>query len=212
MNYSMVFYILGYILKFESAFLMLPVLVGLIYAENDVIPYLLTAALCLLLGIVFTRRKPASPSLYTREGFVTVALSWIAMSIFGALPFVWSGDIPSYIDALFETISGFTTTGASILTDVEALSRTNLFWRSFTHWIGGMGVLVFVMMLTSLDDENSMHLMRAEVPGPEADKLVPKARDTARILYTMYFILTAAEVIFLMFGGMSFLRCIAAFV
>ncbi len=202
MNYSMVFYILGYILKFESAFLMLPVLVGLIYAENDVIPYLLTAALCLLLGIVFTRRKPASPSLYTREGFVTVALSWIAMSIFGALPFVWSGDIPSYIDALFETISGFTTTGASILTDVEALSRTNLFWRSFTHWIGGMGVFVFIMAILPLMGGSTMNLMKAESPGPSVSKLVPHVKDTAKILYGMYLGITVCELVLLCIFGM----------
>lgn len=198
----MVFYILGYILKFESAFLMLPVLVGLIYAENDVIPYLLTAALCLLLGIVFTRRKPASPSLYTREGFVTVALSWIAMSIFGALPFVWSGDIPSYIDALFETISGFTTTGASILTDVEALSRTNLFWRSFTHWIGGMGVFVFIMAILPLMGGSTMNLMKAESPGPSVSKLVPHVKDTAKILYGMYLGITVCELVLLCIFGM----------
>ena len=202
MNYSMVFYILGHILKFESAFLMLPVLVGLIYAENDVIPYLLTAALCLLLGIVFTRRKPASPSLYTREGFVTVALSWIAMSIFGALPFVWSGDIPSYIDALFETISGFTTTGASILTDVEALSRTNLFWRSFTHWIGGMGVFVFIMAILPLMGGSTMNLMKAESPGPSVSKLVPHVKDTAKILYGMYLGITVCELVLLCIFGM----------
>ena len=198
----MVFYILGYILKFESAFLMLPVLVGLIYAENDVIPYLLTAALCLLLGIVFTRRKPVSPSLYTREGFVTVALSWIAMSIFGALPFVWSGDIPSYIDALFETISGFTTTGASILTDVEALSRTNLFWRSFTHWIGGMGVFVFIMAILPLMGGSTMNLMKAESPGPSVSKLVPHVKDTAKILYGMYLGITVCELVLLCIFGM----------
>lgn len=198
----MVFYILGYILKFESAFLMLPVLVGLIYAENDVIPYLLTAALCLLLGIVFTRRKPASPSLYTREGFVTVALSWIAMSIFGALPFVWSGDIPSYIDALFETISGFTTTGASILTDVETLSRTNLFWRSFTHWIGGMGVFVFIMAILPLMGGSTMNLMKAESPGPSVSKLVPHVKDTAKILYGMYLGITVCELVLLCIFGM----------
>ena len=181
---------------------MLPVLVGLIYAENDVIPYLLTAALCLLLGIVFTRRKPASPSLYTREGFVTVALSWIAMSIFGALPFVWSGDIPSYIDALFETISGFTTTGASILTDVETLSRTNLFWRSFTHWIGGMGVFVFIMAILPLMGGSTMNLMKAESPGPSVSKLVPHVKDTAKILYGMYLGITVCELVLLCIFGM----------
>ena len=150
MNYSMVLYILGHILKFESAFLTLPALVGLLYREPEGFPFLLVAVLCLLLGLFLTRKRPASSTLYTREGFVTVALSWIIMSIFGAIPFVLSGDIPSYVDALFETISGFTTTGASILTEVESLSRAGLFWRSFTHWIGGMGVFVFIMAILPL--------------------------------------------------------------
>ena len=147
MNYSMVLYILGYILKFESAFLMLPALVSLLYQERAGIPFVITAAICLVLGIVFTHKKPSSSTVYTREGFVTVALSWIVMSIFGAIPFVWNGDIPYYVDALFETVSGFTTTGSSILSDVESLSHASLFWRSFSHWIGGMGVFVFIMSI-----------------------------------------------------------------
>ena len=134
---------------------------------------------------------------------VVVALAWILWSLFGALPFFLSGYIPSYLDAFFETVSGFTTTGSSIMPDVEILPQCMHFWRSFTHWIGGMGVLVFVMVLTSLDKKNSMYLMRAEVPGPEKDKLVPKMMSTARILYGMYFALTALEVILIMFGGLS---------
>ena len=202
MNYSMVFYILGHILKFESAFLMLPVIVCLLYGEDDVTAYLFVAALCLILGMVLSRKRPASPSLYTREGFVTVALSWIIMSVFGAMPFVLSGDIPSYVDALFETISGFTTTGSSILADVEALSHANLFWRSFTHWIGGMGVFVFIMAILPLMGGSTMNLMKAESPGPSVSKLVPHVKDTAKILYGMYLAITVAEIILLCVFGM----------
>ena len=138
-----------------------------------------------------------------KKGFAIVALAWLLWSLFGALPFVISGSIPNYIDAFFETVSGFTTTGSTILQEIESLPMGINFWRCLTHWIGGMGVLVFVLMITSLDDENSMPLMRAEMPGPEADKLVPKARNTAAILYGMYFALTAVEVILLMLGGMN---------
>ena len=202
MNYSMVFYILGHILKFESAFLMLPVIVGLLYGEDDVTAYLFVAALCLILGMILSRKRPESPSLYTREGFVTVALSWIIMSVFGAMPFVLSGDIPSYVDALFETISGFTTTGSSILADVETLSHANLFWRSFTHWIGGMGVFVFIMAILPLVGGSTMNLMKAESPGPSVSKLVPHVKDTAKILYGMYLAITVAEIILLCIFGM----------
>lgn len=202
MNYSMVLYILGQILKFESAFLMLPALVGLLYREQAGIPFLLVAALCLLLGLFLTRKRPASSTLYTREGFVTVALSWIIMSIFGAIPFVLSGDIPSYVDALFETISGFTTTGASILTNVEALSHASLFWRSFTHWIGGMGVFVFIMAILPLMGGSTMNLMKAESPGPSVSKLVPHVKDTAKILYGIYIAITLCEVLLLCAFGM----------
>lgn len=202
MNYSMVFYILGHILKFESAFLVLPVIVSLLYGENDATAYLFVAALCLILGMVLARKRPAATSLYTHEGFVTVALSWIIMSVFGAMPFVLSGDIPSYVDALFETISGFTTTGSSILANVEVLSHANLFWRSFTHWIGGMGVFVFIMAILPLMGGSTMNLMKAESPGPSVSKLVPHVKDTAKILYGMYLAITVAEIILLCVFGM----------
>lgn len=202
MNYSMVLYILGHILKFESAFLTLPALVGLLYREKEGIPFLLVAVLCLVLGLFLTRKRPASSTLYTREGFVTVALSWIIMSIFGAIPFVLSGDIPSYVDALFETISGFTTTGASILTEVESLSRASLFWRSFTHWIGGMGVFVFIMAILPLMGGSTMNLMKAESPGPSVSKLVPHVKDTAKILYGIYIAITLSEIVLLCAFGM----------
>lgn len=202
MNYSMVLYILGYMLKFESAFLLLPALVGLIYQEHQGLSFLLVAALCMIFGLVLTRKKPVSSTLYTREGFVTVALSWIVMSIFGALPFVLAGDIPFYVDALFETISGFTTTGASILTDVEALSHAGLFWRSFTHWIGGMGVFVFILSILPLMGGSTMNLMKAESPGPSVSKLVPHVKDTAMILYGIYIAITLCEILLLCAFGM----------
>lgn len=202
MNYSMVRYILGFILKFESAFLLLPSVVGLIYQEKQGIAYVLTAIICLVLGHILTKKKPASSTLYTREGFVTVALSWIVMSIFGAVPFVLSGDIPFYVDALFETISGFTTTGASILNDVEALSHASLFWRSFTHWIGGMGVFVFIISILPLMGGSTMNLMKAESPGPSVSKFVPHVKDTAMILYGIYILITVCEVLLLCIFGM----------
>lgn len=203
MNYSIVLYILGCVLKFESAFLMLPVFVGLIYKEGTVSSYLIVAAVCLLLGAFLTRKKPVSTNLYTCEGFVTVALSWIVMSIFGAIPFVLTGDIPFYVDALFETISGFTTTGASILPEVESLSRASLFWRSFTHWIGGMGVFVFIMAILPLMGGSTMNLMKAESPGPSVSKFVPHVKDTAKILYGIYIAMTTIEVTLLCIFGMS---------
>lgn len=197
-------YIVAKMMGVEGAVLLIPALVSWIYKEKNGIVFLAVAAVLMLIYLMFGRKVPEVKTIYAKEGLVVVGSAWILWSLFGAVPFFISGEIPSYLDAFFETVSGFTTTGSTILTDIEILSKGTAFWRSLTHWIGGMGVLVFVMMLTSLDDENSMHLMRAEVPGPEADKLVPKARDTARILYTMYFILTAVEVIFLMFGGMNF--------
>ena len=204
MNNKMIVYIIAKMLGVEGAVLLIPAFVAFLYGESDVIQFLIVSAVLGAIFFIFGRKRPENKVIYAKEGLVIVGLVWILWSLFGALPFVLTGSIPSYVDAFFETVSGFTTTGSTILTDIEALPKGVAFWRSLTHWIGGMGVLVFVMMLTSLDDEHSMHLMRAEVPGPEADKLVPKARATARILYLMYFVLTAAEVVFLMFGGMSF--------
>ena len=202
MNYLMVLYILGFILRFEAVFLLLPALVGLIYQESSGFSYLLTAALCFLFSFLLTRRKPKSSKLYTRDGFVTVAMSWVIMSIFGALPLVLSKDIPSYVDALFETISGFTTTGASILNDVEALTHAGLFWRSFTHWVGGMGVFVFIMAILPLMGGSTMNLMKAESPGPSVSKLVPHVKDTAKILYIIYLGVTVSEIVLLCVFGM----------
>lgn len=204
MNFSIVIYIIGWILEFEAAFLLLPSLTGVLYGEyRPALTYLAVALLCLLLGVLLKRKKPATFELYTREGFATVALSWFVMSLFGALPFLLTGEIPNYIDALFETISGFTTTGASILSNVEALSHASLFWRSFTHWVGGMGVFVFIMAILPLMGGSSINLMRAESPGPSVGKLVPRVKDTAKILYELYIGITIAEVIVLCFCGMT---------
>ncbi len=202
MNYSIVLYILGCVLKFESAFLVLPALVGLIYREHASVSYLAVAVLCLILGVLLTHKKPRSTNLYTMEGFVAVALSWIIMSIFGAIPFVLTGDIPFYVDALFETISGFTTTGSSILTDVESISKASLFWRSFSHWIGGMGVFVFIMAILPMMGGSTMNLMKAESPGPSVSKLVPHVKDTAKILYGIYIAITICEATILRALGM----------
>ena len=199
MNYKTIFFIIGWILKFEFVFLLLPAVTGLFYKEfQDSIIYVAVAVTCLLIGHFLTSHGNKSRQLYVKEGFVSVSLGWIVMSIFGALPFVFSGDIPSFTDALFETISGLTTTGASILTNVEALSYTNLFWRSFTHWIGGMGVFVFVMAILPMMGGSTMNLMKAESPGPSVGKLVPKAMNTAKILYAIYLVITLCQIIILL--------------
>lgn len=202
MNFAMIFSILGTVLLFESFFIALPCIVSLLYSESAGIDYLIVAILCLLTGLALKKIKPKTKVFYAREGFIAVAFSWILMSITGALPFVFSGEIKSFTNALFETVSGFTTTGATILTDIEALSKTSLFWRSFTHWIGGMGVLVFLLAVMPLSGGHSFHLMRSESPGPSVGKLVPKVRQTALILYGIYILLTLLNVIFLLFGGM----------
>ncbi len=204
MNKKMICYILGKMLGVEGVVLLVPAFVSLLYREKSGLAFLAVSAILGILFLIFGRKAPEERTIYGKEGFVVVGIAWVLWSLFGALPFFLSGSIPYYPDAFFETVSGFTTTGSTILVDIESLPKGMSFWRSLTHWIGGMGVLVFVMMLTSLKSDNSMHLMRAEVPGPEADKLVPKARHTAKILYEMYFVLTAVEVILLMFGGMSF--------
>lgn len=203
MNTKMVRYILCRMLGVEAALLLVPVLVAVIYQEKCGIVFLIPIGILCLLFCVAGRKRPEHGQIYGKEGMVIVALAWILWSLFGAMPFTLSGYIPSYVDAFFETVSGFTTTGSSIIPDVEVLPHCLLFWRSFTHWIGGMGVLVFVLVVTSLDRKNSMYLMRAEVPGPEKDKLVPKAMSTARILYGMYLILTVIEMVFLVIGGMN---------
>lgn len=199
----MIAYIIGRILLTEAALLVLPLLVTFLYGESPV-PFLIPILLLALCGGAMGWKKPKSTALYARDGLAVVALAWICMSLFGALPFVLSGDIPNYVDAFFETVSGFTTTGSSILTEIEPLSRGGLFWRSFTHWVGGMGVLVFVMAILPMNDGHGMHLMRAEVPGPTVGKLVPRVRQTAKILYLIYIAMTLLEMLLLLLGGMSF--------
>ena len=203
MNYRVVLNILGKVLLAEAILLLLPMAAGLWYDES-VQPFLYTMLPLLILGGALNHIRPKSNDLFAREGFVVVGLSWVLMSAFGALPFVFSGDIPHYIDALFETVSGFTTTGSSILTDLESMSRGCMFWRLFTHWVGGMGVLVFIAAILPISGDHYIHVMRAEVPGPTVSKLVPKARKTARILYLIYAGLTFIEFVFLLCGGMSF--------
>ena len=202
MNYRILTKILSRILLIEAALLFVPTAVALLYRESP-FPFLWTILILLAAAaLLMLPGRKADNSLHAREGFVAVALSWIAMGVFGALPFVFSGSIPHYIDALFETVSGLTTTGASILSEVESLPRGILFWRSFSHFIGGMGVLVFMMAVLPMDDDHSLHLLRAEVPGPIKGKLVPRMRRTARILYLIYVALTLVETVFLLFGGM----------
>ena len=204
MNHSIIRYILGWVLVLEAGLLLMPCLVAVCYRETSGLAFLIVAVACALLGLIFVHRKPKQQIFYAREGFVIVALSWIVMSIFGAMPFVFNEEIPSFTDALFETISGFTTTGASVLSDVESLSHCSLFWRSFTHWIGGMGVFVFLLAVLPLAGGYNMHLMRAESPGPSVGKLVPKVRETAKILYGIYIVMTATEVVLLLLFGMPF--------
>lgn len=199
----MIRYIISKMMGVEGLLMLLPMMVGIIYGEHTSVYFLITAAILTAIYLLFGRKCPENMTIYAKEGLIIVATAWIFWSLAGALPFVLSKSIPSYVDAFFETVSGFTTTGSTILTEIEGLPKGILFWRSLTHWVGGMGVLVFVMVLTSLDEKNSMHLMRAEVPGPEKDKLVPKAMSTARILYGMYLILTVIEMVFLVIGGMN---------
>ena len=202
MNYSIIFYIMGWILNFEAAFMVPPCIVALIYGEQAGWSFVITMALCLLIGVPLVIKKPKKQIFYTSEGFVTVSLCWVVMSIMGALPFLFSGSITSPVDALFETVSGFTTTGASILSDVEVLPKAILFWRSFTHWIGGMGVLVFILSLLPLTGGSHMNLMKAESPGPSVSRLVPKVRLTAKLLYSIYIFMTVVEILFLLAGKM----------
>lgn len=203
MNYSMIFFIIGWVFIIEAALMAPSALVAVLYSERSIWAFAAAIGLCLLLGVPLVRKQPANKVFYAKEGCVTVALSWIVMSLMGALPFVFSGVIPSIVDAMFETVSGFTTTGASILKDVEVLPRCMLFWRSFTHWIGGMGVLVFLLCLLPMSGGGySMNLMKAESPGPSVSKLVPKVRSTAKLLYGLYVALSLLELTLLLLGSM----------
>ena len=203
MNKSMIAYILGWIMKLEGLFMLTPVLVALIYREKTGIWFAVVAVCSLILGSIVTHRKPESNVFYMREGCIATASSWFLMSVIGCLPFVLSREIPKFTDALFETVSGFTTTGSTILSDVESLSYCMLFWRSFTHWIGGMGVLVFLLAVIQMTGGSNMNLLRAESPGPSVGKLVPRMMHTARILYVIYLGLTMILFILLLLGRMS---------
>ena len=203
MNYRMVFSMVGRLLLLEAVLLLLPATVSLIYQESSLWALLASAGVGLVLGgSLWLFCRPKDQTIYAKEGFVIAALSWVSLSVVGALPFTFSGEIPNYIDAYFETVSGFTTTGASIIPDLTTMSHGILFWRSFTHWVGGMGVLVLMMALTPTGSGRSIHLMRAEVPGPIVGKLVPRIRDTAKILYIIYLVMTVVEIVCLLLAGM----------
>ncbi len=205
MNYRMLLFVLGRILTAEAALMLLPLAATIIYGEN-VIPFLIPIALLLAVGLILTARRPRDRSMRSGDSFVCVGLSWVLLSVFGCLPFIISGQIPNFFDAFFETVSGFTTTGSSILSNPEALDKGLLLWRSFTHWVGGMGILVFVLAVMPKDDTKSaklMHLMRAESPGPSVDKIVPKIAETSRIMYGIYIVMTVILFILLLVGKMS---------
>ena len=209
MKTKVVLHTVGQILLIEAGLLIIPIIVGLIYHERaSVRAFLITVLVTAAAGGLLSLVKPGKSSIYAREGFAITGLSWIMLSFFGCLPFVISRQIPGFIDAFFETVSGFTTTGSSILTDIEALDNAMLFWRSFTHWVGGMGILVFSMIIIPLGGKRSMHILRAEAPGPSSSKLVPKMRDTAVILYGIYFAMSALLVVLLLAGGMPLFDCL----
>ncbi len=203
MNYRMIKYITGWLLIFEALFMAVPAITAVLYRESELWYFLMVMGGSLLLGGLMILRRPASTTLYAKEGFVIVSLSWIVLSLVGALPFFISGTIPHFVDALFETASGFTTTGASILTAIEPLPKSMLMWRSFTHWVGGMGVLVFIMAFVPLSGGHNLHIMKAESPGPSVSKLVPRMKTTALILYSIYLAMTFVEFVLLLFGGMN---------
>ena len=198
MNYRMIKYTLGLILLFEAAFFAIPAIAAVCFLEwQALIATAISALISAGIGLILALPKPKDTKLYTKDGFVIVSLSWIVLSLVGALPYFLSREIPSYLDAVFETVSGFSTTGSSILTDVEALPYSLLLWRSFTNWIGGMGVLVFIMAILPLSGAQNMHIMRAESPGPSVSKLVPRVKKTALILYSIYVAMTLIQLILL---------------
>ena len=202
MNSGIIIYLLGWIMNIEALFLMIPCLTAAVYGESIGFCYLAVAAACGLIGFLCVRKKPASKIFFAREGFVTVSLGWIILSLFGCMPFLLGGEITRFEDALFEIVSGFTTTGASILDKVEDLSKASLIWRSFSHWIGGMGILVFLLAVLPMTGDYNMHIMRAESPGPSVGKLVPKIRFTAKLLYSIYLFLTVVMFLLLLAGSM----------
>ena len=205
MNYQIIKRTLGWILLFEALFFLVPIITAIVYKETALTSFLVAMSLCVGIGVVLLIKKPTNESIYAKEGFVIVSLSWIVMSIFGALPFWFNG--VDFVDALFEIVSGFTTTGSTIFPteaypSVEALPKSILMWRSFSHWVGGMGVLVLIMAFLPLSGARNMHIMRAESPGPTVDKLVPKVKTTAKVLYSIYLVMTVVQFLFLLCGGM----------
>ena len=208
MNTKMIKYILARMVLMEGLLMMLPALVGLAYKESISFVYIFVGMSLCLFGYTWGYTKPKNTRIFAKEGFVIVALSWVILSVFGAMPFYITGEIPSYIDAFFETVSGFTTTGSTILNDIEALSRSSMFWRSFSHWIGGMGILVFVVAFLPQSSGNTLHILQAEMPGPIVGKLTSKIKVTARLLYIIYAALTVLEIILLFLGGMNLFDCI----
>ena len=203
MNYKTVLNVLGKAMVIEAVLLLVPLAVGLAYGENNYLSFIIPSAGLIALGLPLSRLKSKEKSIYAKEGFVIVALAWIILSVVGSLPFIISGEIPNFFDAFFETVSGFTTTGASVLEDVERLSRAIMFWRVLTHWIGGMGVLVFILAVLPHAGAGLMYVFRAESPGPASGKFVGKMRYTAQILYGIYVILTLTETMMLLLGGMN---------
>ena len=204
MNIAIIVYVIGCVLEFEALFLTLPMFVGLYYKEyNSSLAYFIVAILCLTIGFILRRIPLKSDELYLREGFAAVAFSWLFLSVFGCFPFMITGEIPGFINALFETVSGFTTTGASILNDVEALSHASIFWRSFTHWVGGMGIFMLILTILPLAGAHGMNLMRAESPGPSVGKVLPKIKDTAIMTYAAYIGITVIGFITFLFTRMS---------
>ena len=202
MNKRMIVWLLGALLLIESGLMLLPLVTALLYRERTGLYFLYTIlGAAAAGGLMMLVTRPKNKTIYARDGLMTVALSWIVLSLVGAVPFTLSREIPSYLDAVFEMISGFTTTGSSILPDVEALSHCMLFWRSFSHWIGGMGILVFMLAIVRLDGGQAIHLLRAESPGPTVSKMVPRMADSSKILYGIYFGLTVLQILFYLAGG-----------
>ena len=203
MNFRMIRFILFQVMRIEGTLMLLPCLISLVYGDGEGLYYGAVAAFLIISGFIGCSFKPKNQTINVKEGYVATGLSWIIMSLFGCLPFFLAGEIPSFTDAVFETVSGFTTTGASILSGVEGLSHAALFWRSFTHWIGGMGVLVFLLALIPMSGGSNINLMKAESPGPSVGKLVPKIRHSALILYIIYIVLTLVETGLLLCGGLE---------
>ena len=202
MNYPIVFKVLGNVIKYEALIMILPLIVAIYYGGGEAVSFTVTIVIMLFMGIILSNIKPKNKTFYAKEGFLTVSVCWIVISLFGSLPFYISGVIPSFVDCIFETISGFTTTGATILTEIESLPKGILFWRSFTHWIGGMGILIFTLALMPSIGGTTIHILKAESPGPTPGKIVPRIKQTAKIMYLIYFVMTIVEIVLLLCAGM----------